>query len=171
MDKLSKAGLIVFLVLVLLSTGISLGILKGKAIKEAEYQAKYKSLQNEIEELNDKHRDEEKSYARVIQSLEDKLKRNQDDYNVSINGLSNANADLLRKLDARESHYQRLLKDMQEAGASECAGYIRSTRDLDRNLVEGVNVVRELRAASTRANKDITTLIGIIKADRLLLAD
>jgi hypothetical protein len=183
MDKLTKAGLIVFLILMLFSSGISLGILKGKAIKEAEYQREMEQLQHERDEYRDdleQYRksltDKEKDYAKSIAIYENELRKLKDDFDDYVIRTDADNAQRLREYEERLKHYQSITRpegaggdSVSEVGASGCQRLAGVTAALDRNLIEGVTVVKQLYGIARRVGDESETLRMIVEADRKLI--
>lgn len=171
-----KIGLNMFLILIILSTGISLGILKGKAIKEAEYQAEYQRWQNEKTEFEGQKADEEKPHAKRIAVLEDQLRKLKDDYDADIIRLNADHAQRLLDAEQRAAKYFAISQscgttggDLPEGGADGCEQLARIAGAFDRNLVEGVTVVTEFRRIAERVGAEVDILTKVVEEDRKLM--
>ena len=168
LSTVSKKIVFMFLILLLLFTGMGLGVLKGMEIKETEYREILKKATDNLNKLKAVHREEEKDHARRIQTLEDQLARNQEDYITSLDGINTDHAERLRQSESRLRYYKSI-GSVQETGASECTALISVTGTYDANLTEGIRVVKELRGASTRVLEDLRTMTKIVEEDRELI--
>lgn len=170
-DNFTKVGKDIFIILILLSTGITLGDYRGKQVTEAKYQKNLLEMKKRISDAKDEVKTMEIKHARKIQKFEDELKRVENEHSDAVNRLNSEHNDRVRQLNGRIEYY-RDLRDgatLQEATTCRIDELARVTEDLDRNTVSGIRVVGELRAAAQRVNKELSTLMKIIQQDRELI--
>jgi hypothetical protein len=112
-----------------------------------------------------KVRENERKYRGEIEILKDQVISDRLAYERQLADSRVALAGQLRKSEGRASFYVQL----SEAGATERANLASYAAQLDRSLVEGRQVVEELRATVIQRDKELRTVGEQLEADRKLI--
>jgi DNA repair ATPase RecN len=131
---------------------------------------------DDLEQYRKSLTDKEKDYAKSIAIYENELRKLKDDFDDYVIRTDADNAQRLREYEERLKHYQSITRpegaggdSVSEVGASGCQRLAGVTAALDRNLIEGVTVVKQLYGIARRVGDESETLRMIVEADRKLI--
>lgn len=137
----------------------------GKAKVQEKWDADVQAHEDEIERLKNEIAQKERAHRAAIQEVKDRLGSAELRYAADLATLRGSYAGKLRESEDRAAVYERL----SEAGATERANLASYAAQLDRSLVEGRQVVGELRATVVQRDSQLRALGEQLRADRELI--
>lgn len=162
---MSHKLIIPLIILTLLGLAAAAGFSKGMSYSESKYRAIMQDQRDEINEIRNDVRAKEIEHAKKLQTMEDRLQRNKEQYDIDIVAIADHSTKRLHEAEARIAYY-RSIGNVQKTGTSECKPLIRITEAYDRQLTEGIGVVGELRTTAQRVLSDLKTMTKLVELDR-----
>lgn len=171
MSLLIKLGLYVALpAIVLLGSGWCIytkGSEQGAAVVQKKFDD-YRQARSQAEQkLKDGYVNRERDHATDSQKAADALQQASEAHATELVAVRTDLTHQLLVSESRAAIYQREAR----GGATECAGLASHTAELDRSLVEGQSVVRELIATINLRDGQLVQVGNQLLADRKLFAD
>ena len=153
---LSLAGALLFLIIVLLGSGIGFlwGYSNGVDATYTKWVQVEQGYQAQVAELQEAKKEAEHQFKIKEGELNERIKQDQIAHDAAIAAATRDFTERLRKSEGRAKAYA----GMSQAGALERAALADHTAKLDQSLEEGRHLVRELRETLGQREREIKTL-------------
>jgi hypothetical protein len=161
--KYGLPALVVGFLLFKIATGL---INYGAGKVQAEWDKDIAAHNKEVARLEKEIADNERTHRQEARQISDRLADAQATYAADIAALRNAAAQRMRESADRAEVYEYL----SDSGAVERANLASYAAQLDRSLVQGRQLVGELRATVVQRDEQILGLAEQIHSDRRLIA-
>lgn len=158
MNSLSTIGLSIIIAVASLIACYNFGYSKG----EEYILSKQNSVMLELKEQNHL---KELEYTNKIKDLENEIKNSEVNYSNSIAKLNKSNADGLLESQHRAEYYRR----QAETCSTQSRTFADYTARLDRQLTEGISLVRELSELIKHRDNQLKQAGEQLKLDRKLM--
>jgi chromosome segregation ATPase len=169
LSVLARIGVYVVLpAVLLLGSGLCIytfGKEDGAADVQAKWNADVRARNDAVQKLKDAYHEQENQHAADSQKVADVLQQASDAHAKELDAVRTELARSLQRSESRAAIYQR----EAAGGAAQCAGLASHTAELDRSLVEGQDVVKELIATIGLRDDQLVQVGNQLLADRKLL--